>query len=108
MLSDRTISNLKKNITSNSKFNIKAGLIKCMGDPTCLKILYIISREKEVCPSDLVSILGISMPAISHQLARLKQMGVVKTKRMGQIICYSFSDTKEAKSIKNIIKTIAL
>lgn len=108
MLDSKTIQQLKQQISNDFSFNIKAGLIKCMGDPTCLKILYIISREKEICPSDLVSIIGISMPAISHQLRQLKQIKVLKTKRMGRIICYSFSDAKEATSIRNIIKTFLL
>ncbi len=108
MIAEERIQFLKKNISENQNFNINAALISCMGDSTCLKILYIISKEKEVCPSDLANILELSMPAVSHQLARLKHMDILSGKRMGQIICYGFSNTKQARSIKNLIKTIAL
>lgn len=108
MLISSKINYLKKDILKSPKFDTKAALIKCMGDPTCLKILYIMSEEKEICPSDVANILGISMPAVSHQLSRLKQMGIVSSKRMGQMICYGFSDTPKAKSIKKLIKALLL
>lgn len=106
MLVIKTIQQLKKQISRSPNLNAKADLVRCMGDPTCLKILYVMVKEKEVCPSDVASILGISMPAVSHQLGRLKQMGIVSSKRMGQMICYGFSDTQQAKSIRKLIKTL--
>jgi len=108
MLTDKKILKLKEKIVDVSKFDSNANLLKLLGDPTCLKILYILSREKDVCPSDLTNILHLSMPAISHQLSKLKQMGIVYPTRMGQMICYSFSDTKEANFIKKLIETTVL
>ncbi len=104
MLSLSIIQRFREEVAENSAFNVKAELIRCMGDPTCLKILYILTKEKEVCPSDLVGILDLSMPAISHQLSKLKQIGIVSSTRMGQTICYEFSDKKEASFIKSLMR----
>jgi len=106
MLGLKTILQFKKQISKDPRFNTKAELIRCMGDPTCLKILYILSKEKEVCPSDLVNILNLSMPAISHQLSRLRQMKIVVSERMGKEICYSFSNTKAAILVNSLVKKI--
>lgn len=105
MLAQISINKFKKNF-QNPQFTDRASLIRCLGDPTCLKILFILNSEKMICPSDLSSILRISMPAISHQLARLKQNGILENKRMGQMICYSFSTTKQAKLIKKLVNEI--
>lgn len=105
MLGQALLLKLRQDI-KGPEFNNQADLIKCLGDPTCLKILYILNSEKMICPSDLSSILKISMPAISHQLARLKQMGILENKRMGQMICYSFTNTQQAKLIKKLVNKI--
>lgn len=105
MLQQITLNKFKRDLR-NPQFTDRASLIKCLGDPTCLKILFVLSEERMICPSDLSSILKISMPAISHQLARLKQMGILENKRMGQMICYSFSTTKQAKLIKKLVNEV--
>lgn len=105
MLEQVSLVKLKQSIRK-PQFNNKADLIKCLGDPTCLKILFILNSEKMICPSDLSSILKISMPAISHQLARLKQMGIVENKRMGQMICYSFANTEKARLVKKLMNEL--
>lgn len=105
MLQQLLISKFTREL-KNPQFASQANLIKCLGDPTCLKILHVLSKEKILCPSDLSSILNVSMPAISHQLSRLKQMGILENKRMGQMICYSFENTKRAKLIKKLVNEL--
>lgn len=105
MLQQVAINNFKKDLR-NPQFTHQANLIKCLGDPTCLKILFVLSKEKILCPSDLSSILNVSMPAISHQMARLKQMGILENNRMGQMICYSFTKTNQANLIKKLVNRL--
>lgn len=105
MLEQAVLLKLRQNL-KDPEFNNQADLFKCLGDPTCLKILFILNSEKMICPSDLSSILKISMPAVSHQLARLKQMGILENKRMGQMICYSFANTQQAKLIKKLVNEV--
>ncbi len=106
MLTQDKVLKFKSMLQNNPSIESKSLIAGCLGDPTCLKILYIMTREKEVCPSDLAAILAISMPAVSHQLGKLRQMGIVSAKRMGKIICYTFANGKEAKLIKKLIKNI--
>jgi len=105
MLERPHLVKLRKNV-QNPQFQNQAELIKCLGDPTCLKMLFILSHGKVLCPSDFRSVLNISMPAISHHLLKLKQMGILTSERMGQSICYSFSDSKKAVLIKKLVNEV--
>ena len=64
---------------------------KVLGDPTRLKIVMAL-RDVEMCVCDLAAFLGVSASAVSHQLRRLKDLALVKSRRDGQIIYYTLDD----------------
>jgi DNA-binding transcriptional ArsR family regulator len=65
-----------------------AGLMKALGNESRLMILCVLA-EGERSVSDLNSIVPLSQSALSQQLARLRQNGLVKTRRESQTIFYS-------------------
>ena len=81
----------------------RASLLKCVGDPNCLKIIDVLAKEDNPCVSDITKKLDISISAVSHQLFKLKAMGIVDTKRTGQTICYSLANTENADFVKRLI-----
>ena len=64
---------------------------KVLGDPNRLKIVMAL-RNVEMCVCDLAAFTGLSDSAVSHQLRRLKDLALVKSRREGQIIYYSLDD----------------
>jgi ArsR family transcriptional regulator len=70
----------------------KASLIlKALADPTRIKILYLLSQES--CPvGHMAEVLGMSQSAVSHQLAKLRHVGLVGYRREGQTLYYSCKD----------------
>jgi len=68
-----------------------AGLMKALGNESRLMILCVLA-EGERSVSDLNTIVPLSQSALSQQLARLRQQGVVKTRRESQTIYYSLTD----------------
>lgn len=64
---------------------------KVLGDPNRLKIVMVL-RTAEMCVCDLAAFTGLSESAVSHQLRRLKDLALVKSRRDGQIIYYSLDD----------------
>lgn len=68
-----------------------AGLMKALGNESRLMILCILA-EGEHSVSALNSIVPLSQSALSQQLARLRQQGLVKTRRESQTIYYSLAD----------------
>ena len=70
-----------------------AGIFSLSGNTVRLKILYLLFQEERLCVCDLTDILGMKIPAVSQHLRKLKDMGMVKTKREGQTIYYSIAET---------------
>lgn len=64
---------------------------KVLGNPTRFKIIDTL-RSGEKCVNDICSALDMSPSAVSHQLNTLKKARVVKARRDGKNIYYSFDD----------------
>jgi len=61
---------------------------KAMGDKTRLRIMALLKAE-ELCVCDLVDLLGITQPAVSQHMRKLKNAKLVKERRQGQWVFYS-------------------
>ncbi|MDR2150173.1 MAG: metalloregulator ArsR/SmtB family transcription factor [Spirochaetaceae bacterium] len=64
---------------------------KVLTDPTRLKILYALGAG-ELCVFDLSVSIGAGVSSVSHHLASLKQVRLVKSRRDGRVIYYSLDD----------------
>ena len=69
-----------------------ADFFKVFADTTRIKILYVLLKQ-EMCVCDIAQTLEMTQSAISHQLRILKQMDLVKNKRVGKTIFYSLADS---------------
>ncbi|MGG7034941.1 MAG: ArsR/SmtB family transcription factor [Flavobacterium sp.] len=84
------IDNCKKVLAENAvSFTSLGKIIELAGNEVRLKILFLLEEENELCPCDLSDILGMSIPAISQHLRKLKDGSIVQTRRSGQTIFYS-------------------
>ena len=81
----------------------RASLLKSVGDPNCLKILNVLVKEDNPCVSDITKNLKIQISAVSHQLSKLKALGIVETERSGQTICYRMAKGKDAEFVKSLL-----
>lgn len=68
-----------------------ADLFKLFGDTTRAKILFSLS-ESEMCVCAIAELLGMTQPAISHQLKKLKDANLVGSRRQGKTIFYFLAD----------------
>ena len=68
-----------------------ARIMKALGDSTRLRLVTAL-RGGEMCVCDLAAFLNVSESAVSHQLRRLKDLSLVKSRRDGQILYYSLDD----------------
>lgn len=70
-----------------------AVLFKMFADSTRLKIMnLLLYKELNVC--EIASLLNMTHSAISHQLATLKMVNLVKSRKNGKEVYYSLSDRK--------------
>ena len=68
-------------------------ILKLAGNEVRLKILFVLSREDRLCPCDLSDILDMSIPAVSQHLRKLKDGGLLVTRRERQLIYYEMPET---------------
>jgi DNA-binding transcriptional ArsR family regulator len=68
-----------------------AGLMKALGNESRLMILCMLADE-ERSVGELNQSIPLSQSALSQQLARLRQQGIVKTRRESQTIYYSLAE----------------
>jgi DNA-binding transcriptional ArsR family regulator len=64
---------------------------KALGDPTRSKLVYALSLG-ELCVSDLAVALGASLSATSHQLRILRDLDIVRVRRVGKSQLYALNE----------------
>ncbi len=76
-----------------------AGLMRALSHGARLKVLCELSAG-ERSAGDLVQASGLSQSALSQHLARLREDGLVATRRDAQTIYYSIADEKVLRMVK--------
>ena len=85
------VEQARKEVISDRDLERLSLTYRVLGDPNRLKIVMVL-RTVEMCVCDLAAFTGLSESAVSHQLRRLKDLALVKSRREGQIIYYSLDD----------------
>ena len=100
------INNCKGKLkTAQKSFASLSNILALAGNEVRLKIVYLLEEEKELCPCDLADILGMSIPAVSQHLRKLKDGNIVETRKEGQTIYYSLTQ-ENLKILKPFFKHI--
>lgn len=66
---------------------------KMLANATRLRMLHALAIEKEMCVSDLAKALGMNATAVSNQLQRMADRGIVTARRDGLKIFYRILDS---------------
>jgi DNA-binding transcriptional ArsR family regulator len=85
------VKTARREASSEDELQQLATIYQVLGDPSRLKIVMALRRE-EMCVCDLAALTGISESAVSHQMRRLKDLSLVKTRRDGQVVYYALDD----------------
>lgn len=67
-------------------------LFKILANDTRLRLLHNLARVEEMCVCDLAAAVEMTPQAISNQLQRLADRGIVATRRSGNMIYYRVID----------------
>ena len=82
-----------------------SGLMKQIGDPSRLKIFWILCHVEE-CVIDIAAMAGMSSSAVSHHLRLLKSAGLITSRREGKEMYYRLADTDVAKKLHYAVEEI--
>ena len=89
----------KKGFSKNQLIINLSKFFHILSDNTRISILTILD-DNEVCVCDIANILDMTKSAVSHQLKVLKDANLVKSKKQGKEVIYSFSN----EYVKNILE----
>ena len=101
------IDNLEKILSempNEDEIQKNADIIKALGDPTRLKIIYLL-KHGELCVCEIMTVLSKPQPTVSHHLNLLKNAGLLKWRKEGVWTHYKLSNPKLPESIEKIIET---
>lgn len=100
------IKSCREKIKANAKSFLQLGQVLTLaGNEVRLKILFLLEEENELCPCDLSDILGMSFPAISQHLRKLKDGNIIEARKQGQTIFYSLR-SDHLKVLRSFFKII--
>jgi DNA-binding transcriptional ArsR family regulator len=85
------VEKARREIISERELDRLSLTYKVLGDPNRLKIVMAL-KNVEMCVCDMAAFTGLSESAVSHQLRRLKDLALVKSRRDGLIIYYALDD----------------
>ncbi len=93
------VNRARREAVPESELERLALMFKVLGDPTRLKIFVALSGG-EMCVCDLAAYLGLSESAVSHQLRRMRELTLVKSRRDGQVLYYALGDVHVADLLR--------
>lgn len=69
-----------------------AAVFKVLANDTRLRLLHALVRAEELCVTDLAASIGMKPQAVSNQLQRLSDLGILASRREGSSIRYRLVD----------------
>jgi DNA-binding transcriptional ArsR family regulator len=86
----KQISRCRETIeNSSNSFKVISKVLSLAGSEVRLKILFLLNIENELCPCDIADILEMSVPAVSQHIRKMKDAGIIISRRDGQTLYYS-------------------
>ena len=86
-------------------FQMVADLYKQLGDPTRLRIFWLLCHCEE-CVINISSLVGMNSPAVSHHLKQLKAGGLIVSRREGKEVYYKAADTRQVQLLHGMIEAL--
>jgi ArsR family transcriptional regulator, lead/cadmium/zinc/bismuth-responsive transcriptional repressor len=97
----------KKVQSVNQSLSQLSQILSLAGNEVRLKILYLLEQETQLCVCDLSDILQMTIPAVSQHLRKLKDGGVLQSRRQGQTLFYSLRE-EQLHILKPLFKHITV
>lgn len=91
LLDGRTQSLIENYVPEGEILEGLVSFFSVFADQTRLRILSALAIT-ELCVTDISRVLELNQTTVSHQLRFLKNIGIVKSSRVGKVIFYSLSN----------------
>lgn len=88
-------------VNLESNLDAATAHMKVLANRSRLLVMYKITRKPHTV-SELIDVTGMSQTALSHQLAKLREDGMVHTQRQGKAVYYSIASCQLSELVEHI------
>lgn len=96
----KDINQIKRELRNRKALMQCAQEFNVVGDPTRLKICYLLCRHKELPVGEIADIIGVSISAVSHTLKKLQEANIVESRRDFRNVYYQLKKTPFVEMLK--------
>lgn len=95
------VERARRAVPSPATLGALAEMLRALGDVTRLRIITALAAEGvgELCVCDLSVLVGVSESGVSHSLRTLRQLGIVRFRKVGKIAYYALDDPHVAQLV---------
>jgi DNA-binding transcriptional ArsR family regulator len=94
---------VKQELADNAAIELCARQCGVIGDPTKLKICYLLRYHPELSVTAIAELVGTSVSNTSHSLAKLRTVNLVTTRKEAQTVYYSLNKAGFSKELKELV-----
>lgn len=102
----RNIKQIKKELKDRRALIQCAQEFNMVGDPTRLKICYLLCHHKELSVGDIAKIIGVSISAVSHTLKKLQAADIVENRRDFRHVYYQLKKSPFVEILKERLQQL--
>lgn len=102
----RNIKQIKKELKDRRALIQCAQEFNMVGDPTRLKICYLLCHHKELSVGDIAKIIGVSISAVSHTLKKLQAADIVENRRDFRHVYYQLKKSLFVEILKERLQQL--
>lgn len=99
------VEEVKNSLPTEKEFEELVVLYAALGNITRLKIIFALAKG-ELCVCDIANVLGLSIPATSHQLKYLSEIKILKSRNDGKMVYYELNSEDLIGVLKDDVKLI--
>lgn len=83
-------------------------VLKALSDEGRIRIVMALAEAGELCVCQVVDLLALAPSTVSKHLSILKQAGLIKSRKKGRWVYYSFTDSGEGVVIRDCLRNSLL
>jgi len=99
------VEQIKKELADDEAVLRCAERFGLVGDPTRMKICWLLCHHKELSVGRIGDLLGISISTVSHSLKGLKEHSLVRMRREHKLLYYSLTNSRFNTFLRQQIST---
>lgn len=96
---------VRSQLTQTEHFDVVAQLFAQLGDPTRIRIFWLLCHREE-CVVNISALLDMSSPAVSHHLKALRDCGLLESRRDGKEVYYKTSDSPACHLLHKVVEQV--